>query len=714
MSTSQADFPFSLSLWCRNNRDLARRRTLGQRMRQLWLPLVLTAIAVLPAPQVAYAGLDLVPFDSVYPYGAPEHSETWTDGTESLLVVGHGLALQIFTVDDPSALGLLGEYVNSERIEYLDISPDGDMVALSDRQEWVTLIDISDRAQPSLLGRYRDEDVNGFTGRAPFGLKFGPNGSDLLYVAMTPAGLWIVDIQDPQNPVLEGSEILSGVNFVFDVELLGSYAFLAEGANGLTAIDVSDPAAPTFSSRQTSVYAVHLTLDGSRCYVATYGDGFQIIDLNVVGSPAAFTLRGSPDLSATPAGFGLVGRVEIANNGTLLAADGNFGNGLLAFDVSSPDAPVYTEAFSATPLDSLSVLGDVAYTLPLTYDVSDPQLRSVQLSVPGGLTELDSIPLSAEAVDVEFQGQEALVSYGRSGVLAFDLDDVAHPTVRWSFRYANKDVVSAVLLDDVAVVAYRDNEVGLIDASDPLNPNLLPPFTFPGGSNTVAHLERFSEADLEKRVYVPVKLVGTHLIDFSDAANPQIVGTWNAPSGGEAQRVSVFGDQIAISGYVSGTETVWLVDFSNPAVPVELGSLQPGFQVADLQLSGDRLYLAAGTNGLRIWDVSTPNSAFEAGAYAPPSIPIDIQGVKVNGSLAYLASSTLFGMLVVGVIDAANPVLLDAVDTPGQALKIDGNFNYLVVADFNGGVAFSGPEFDPPLFSDGFESGDTTVWSSLP
>jgi subtilisin family serine protease len=62
------------------------------------------------------------------------------------------------------------------------------------------------------------------------------------YVAAGSAGLGILNIADPQNPVLAGSCGTGGT--ANDVAISGNYVYVADGANGLAIIDATTPASP--------------------------------------------------------------------------------------------------------------------------------------------------------------------------------------------------------------------------------------------------------------------------------------------------------------------------------------------------------------------------------------------------------------------------------------------------------------------------------------
>ena len=70
---------------------------------------------------------------------------------------------------------------------------------------------------------------------------------DFAYVAAGATGLQIVDVADPDNPVLIGSVDTPGN--ANDVRVMGNFAYVADGeVGGLQVIDVSDPTAPAIVS----------------------------------------------------------------------------------------------------------------------------------------------------------------------------------------------------------------------------------------------------------------------------------------------------------------------------------------------------------------------------------------------------------------------------------------------------------------------------------
>jgi hypothetical protein len=141
------------------------------------------AIAVLMTALAAHAasGVPGFPSSGHWPYGRTMTLETWSSGAESLLLYGDGTALIIADVSTPTAIATLGEVNTGSMVEHIEIGDDGLTAAVTDREKWVSLVDISDRSAPAILGRYEVED-----GRSPYGAAFF---GDHLAVAVSPIGL---------------------------------------------------------------------------------------------------------------------------------------------------------------------------------------------------------------------------------------------------------------------------------------------------------------------------------------------------------------------------------------------------------------------------------------------------------------------------------------------------------------------------------------------
>lgn len=126
---------------------------------------------------------------------------------------------------------------------------------------------------------------------------------------------------------------------------------------------------------------------------------------------------------------------------------------------------------------------------------------------------------------------------------------------------------------------------------------------------------------------------GLRLIDVSDPAAPVEVGSLELPR--YAERVAVSGARAYVTSSVSlDPDLLHVIDISDPTAPAELAAIELADDPDGLAVVGGRAYVGVGT-ALRIFDVSTDGTPIELGAVATGDAAWDLQ---VLGPLVYVAS----------------------------------------------------------------------------
>ena len=109
------------------------------------------------------------------------------------------------------------------------------------------------------------------------------------YVADWNAGLRVIDVSDPENPVEIGYYDTPG--YAHGVYISGSYAYVADGDWGLRVIDVSNPSNPEeVGYYDTPGWAYGVYVSGDYAYVAGWHAGLQIYQFYGVGVAETSTL----------------------------------------------------------------------------------------------------------------------------------------------------------------------------------------------------------------------------------------------------------------------------------------------------------------------------------------------------------------------------------------------------------------------------------------
>lgn len=176
------------------------------------------------------------------------------------------------------------------------------------------------------------------------------------------------------------------------------------------------------------------------------------------------------------------------------------------------------------------------------------------------------------------------------------------------------------------------------------------------------------------------------------------VGTFDTPS--TTRDVAFAGGLVYVADGSSGLR---ILDVSSPALPVEVGALDPPTGVSQgVAVVGGRAYLADSTAGLRIVDVTTPSAPSPLGEVLTGG---SAERVAVAGGLAYVAAN-FGGLVIVDVSNPAAPAVIGSV-SPGASARgvaVSGTRAYVtvdqtdcvVVVDVSNPAAPSviGPAFD--------------------
>ncbi len=263
------------------------------------------------------------------------------------------------------AFNLLGSYPLPS---ISGISLSGNMAYLADRYSGLKIIDVSNPADPTLLGSY---DI-------PSGANHISISGTTAYAPAESLGLLIIDVGNPASPALLGS--YDTPSSAYHVSISGTTAYVADG-NSTQIIDVSNTTNPVLLSTWPAPggdYVEYASVSGTKAYL-TYTDppGGLLQILNVTD----------------PANPGLLGQIKLGDSASGISISGTRAYvaaryvGLQIIDVSNPINPVLIgsydpikEGIFSTVYDyayNVNVVGTIAYVLDEqrgleVIDVSDP------------------------------------------------------------------------------------------------------------------------------------------------------------------------------------------------------------------------------------------------------------------------------------------------------------------------------------------------------
>ncbi|MHB1037111.1 MAG: Ig-like domain-containing protein [Pirellulales bacterium] len=218
------------------------------------------------------------------------------------------------------------------------------------------------------------------------------------YVAQGDAGLEILDVRDPVNPVRLGGYDTSGTACA--VAVSGSLAYVADGTAGVLILDVSNPANPL---RLGEIRAGHSAVDvlvcGDLAYVADGEAGLAIVDVSRVDPPPAPDLLAASDTGisstdnitrdTTPTfGFSLPAGSywRVYRDGVQVSGDCETGASYTA-----PPQANGTYGYSLATVDAAGNASPLSPALSVTIDASIPFAPDLVPVSDTGLSDTDNL-----------------------------------------------------------------------------------------------------------------------------------------------------------------------------------------------------------------------------------------------------------------------------------------------------------------------------------
>lgn len=167
---------------------------------------------------------------------------------------------------------------------------------------------------------------------------------------------------------------------------------------------------------------------------------------------------------------------------------------------------------------------------------------------------------------------------------------------------------------------------------------------------------------------------------------------------------------VAVNGnlaYMSRGVQLDVLNVSNPAAPLLLGSYTTAEPIHDIDLVGNRAYLTLGLGGVGVLDVSNPAAIRWLGGIDTPGIAYDIQ---VVGNIAYVADGPGGGLRIIDVSDAAQLRELGAYkNVDAYDLQVEGSFVYVAAASRKVVTIDAGNSAKPTLTNQSYEPASDAV-----
>ncbi len=476
------------------------------------------------------------------------------------------------------------------------------------------------------------------------------------------------------------------------VAVIEDMAYMTDGS-GLKIIDVSNPQKPVLTgSLDTSRYAGGVAVIDDKAYVTVVGDiwdkinsSLQIIDVSNPSNPIPI---GSVDIIAR-----YVYEVTVIGDTAYVAAgdfDKNTGS-LQIIDVSNPSNPtIISSADTGDSAYGVTVADSIAYvTIGDIYITSDTlleqgSLKVIDVSDPSNPVIIGSVDTPNWALGITLVGNTAYVAAGLSGLQVINVRDPSSPTIIGALK-TNHFASEVKAVGSTIYVADSQGGLQAIDVSDPSNPMIIG--TVDNLSDAVSGL-----AVIDDKAYVALDDGGLQIIDISNISPFSVIGSVNTP--GFANGLTVIGDNAYVADLPVGLQ---IIDISNPYDPRITGSVNtPVFPLKSIStcfsygitVSENIAYIGYGNAeddencGLQVTDVSNPSDPKIIGSVNTPGYPHEI---AVVGNIAY-AACWQSGLQVIDISNPSAPQVIASADTQGNAcgITVRDNIAYIVCGGYSG------------------------------
>ena len=204
---------------------------------------------------------------------------------------------------------------------------------------WIFRIDISTPSNPQLISTFSNLEA---------AIDVAVVGN-IAYVTDATLGLSVIDITDPQAPILVTT--VSATNLQ-KIEIKGNAIYVSDSDSGLHAFDISNPRSPVLvATLATSGSAFGLSVMGWHVFIGDGQAGLAVIDI----SSSKYL---QPQLMGSLNGFGTVYDVDVVNNSAYVTDS----SGLKIVDITTPSAPSLVGSYKTrgTAL-GVTVAGNKAY-----------------------------------------------------------------------------------------------------------------------------------------------------------------------------------------------------------------------------------------------------------------------------------------------------------------------------------------------------------------
>ncbi|RLB90177.1 MAG: hypothetical protein DRH26_10175, partial [Deltaproteobacteria bacterium] len=568
-----------------------------------------------------------------------------------------------------------------------DLVLSGNYAYIADSGEGLRVVDITDKTAPQVTATFKSMSEGSWCHYES--LAVNGNYAYLAGEREQQRVMDVVDISDPEAPSLvqTGSsyEVSNQNNDTFQsIKVSGNYAYLAQGWNGLTILDVTNPGSITkVGGLQNIGWSRDLVLDpdGDYVYMAADWDGLKVVDITDPVNPKVVGQFNPNDIWSQG--------IDVNEDYIYLASQTNQGGQLDIIDISDPYAPQSMGSITGETdsFNQVDFEGDYVYVAGGSGGVTVLSAGAVQAVEETKLSfEVPVIDGSSFAIDAASVAKGISID-GTTGVLSWDapsnVDVGVHPVV---VSYVKSGVS---ISENYPVWVQNLNQAPQVAASESTLAWIL---------NVKNHFTvQVSDADQNAPGY---NESFTFQVDATSSAKGISVDSngnavWNPGTSdvGEHELIVTVTDAAG----ASSQQTFNIQVFDLSLSPVQVGIINEQLSnVRGLAVEGNYAYVLD-NNRLNIYYVNNVNNPNLVGGikFLPENDPNNTIGnprdIVLSGKYAYVALEW-GGLQIIDIAGKSSPsaLITEVNDDTGQHYFKTGNNQYQTIAISDGYAYTSG------------------------
>lgn len=564
-----------------------------------------------------------------------------SEETGDRLYLATKLGIEVYSLENPGHPVLEGKFATPGLANGVAVNHPfvyvGDVYGLS-------IWDITDLDNPIMRSSVKTDREYGYQERVYY-------RDGLVYIAAYTQGVQIIDVANPDFPVLVGHAKADA--YAWDLALSDQAIYIMDFFS-MAIVDIRHPRFPVKRKTMNMMFAHGAAIRGNHLFLG-YVDGLRIMDISDPFNPVDVS-----DMGPTGDGTGLT--VSLWGNYAYVG----HGSYIEAYDISNVRKPKQV-AYFYPPGNPRKLLAHKGYLYTVLDDsgfvvtnVTDPRNPFQEVHIGGGEwgNRLDAVYDDETLYLVDWS--RGLVIYDASQ--PDSLVELCTLPIPGSLR-------QCIIRDQTAYLVGQ-GEIFIVDISDREYPEILGNFRTSGRPYTIT-------VDTElQRIYL-CDLYGFFILDISNPADIKRIGAIWLAKEGNPYEARVIGRYAFIA---NGWKGIKVIDISNPSDP-ELALVWPGDNSKSYVSVTEKdglLYFLNPSRGIDIITVSNPLAPELIASM--PFEKLSINKFYLDENLIYLAAGT-DGVFIYSITNPTMPILVGCVDTPGDALGLGFSNDRVFIAD---------------------------------